>query len=400
MKKFSRYFFLSLFIILPLFFAPTTSIPFEVPKVWLFNRYTEILAVLFLLQLPSLKIKKVDQKFIFLLIFFLFINLTASIFGLDFPKSFWGNYYRQDGLFTLLHFISFSLIIANIWQADLFHQTGIFIAIGSFLTSFVSLTIHFVPLFQNNFSGWQKPISATFGNPNFLGGYLTVALPFTFQQIKEAKKTKPFWLVVLILQLITIIFTFSRSAYLVTVIAFIGWILLQPKLTNYRSPLLIILMIIFVSIGYQITSQYLDVKKNYRGFLPENRERIYTKAILAIKKRPILGWGWANFDYAFDQITWPMKYQDDVYVDKPHSTILEVTVASGFLGLAAFLSIVGHTFKKIKKIRLKSAGFYFLALILYLIHSQTNIVSISEELIFWLTVGISGKDFFHEKTHP
>jgi O-antigen ligase len=135
------------------------------------------------------------------------------------------------------------------------------------------------------------------------------------------------------------------------------------------------------------------------GFLPEGRPRILTKVFLGALNRPILGWGWANVDYAFKKVPYPIYFQNDIYLDKAHSHLLEIFTTTGFIGLAIYLTIICYLLKIIwRKIKYYAVmkdqeSIYwqqtlFLVLLLFLFHSQTNVISIAEEIYFWLVAGI------------
>lgn len=126
----------------------------------------------------------------------------------------------------------------------------------------------------------------------------------------------------------------------------------------------------------------------------QDRERIYRKVFIGALKRPVFGWGWANVDYAFESNDWPIKVYHDVYVDKAHSEILEVLVTTGIPGLLIYLSLliifVKELIVKYKKSRDKLWNFTLISgVVLYLFHSQTNVISIMEEIVFWLILGIA-----------
>ena len=133
----------------------------------------------------------------------------------------------------------------------------------------------------------------------------------------------------------------------------------------------------------------------------EGRERIFQKAGMAFVQRPVLGWGVANFDYAFQSNDWPIKYNNDVYVDKAHSTVVENFVTLVVLGGLGFLGLIIVTLvqlvklvKSFDKFRTSLDQFdYFnsmllIIFILNLFHSQTNVISINEEIVFWIAGGI------------
>lgn len=125
----------------------------------------------------------------------------------------------------------------------------------------------------------------------------------------------------------------------------------------------------------------------------EGRERIFMKLSLSFLKRPLLGWGWANVDRAFKASDWPIKFESDIYLDKAHSHLLEVLVTAGIFGFISYLSILYFAGKRlIETMRKKTNTIWFKTLLvsflLYIIHTQTNVVSVAEDALFWIVVGI------------
>ena len=112
------------------------------------------------------------------------------------------------------------------------------------------------------------------------------------------------------------------------------------------------------------------------------------KLIRGWKMRAWTGWGVANVDYAFESIDWPICYQHDVYVDKAHSVLLEVLVTTGLVGLILYMLMVSGVGVGLRGVEGK--GFQWIlsvVLLLYVIHSQTNVIPINEEVLFWVVLG-------------
>ena len=138
--------------------------------------------------------------------------------------------------------------------------------------------------------------------------------------------------------------------------------------------------------------------KNSESFIAEGRVRIYRNVLVGITNSPIVGYGWANVDKAFESSVWPLKFNNDVYVDKAHSELLEITATTGIPGLIIYLILIGTVFRKlIKSFKTSTDKNWEITLIsiliLYLFHSQTNVISITEQIVFWLIVGIAMVDF-------
>ncbi|OGM25139.1 hypothetical protein A2962_02445 [Candidatus Woesebacteria bacterium RIFCSPLOWO2_01_FULL_39_61] len=393
-KDILKYLFLIGIFIGPLFFWPWSAISFEIPKVFFMNRWIEIFAFASVTYLIFIRIQKekVDSMLISLVLIFFLQVITSSLLGVDFNKSLSGNYYRADGLITLAHlvilFLSVVLFYRENWLVSTFKilaYSSILLSLWTIINAVFAFIIH-KPLMP----AWDKAVGINFGNPNFLAGYLIVSLPFTlYFYNKEPKiKHKQLILISLAVQFTAILLTRSWAGIFGILI-----FLLMNVVMKTSKNLLLTLTIILAFMG--CLGLFILNHKSIQTpgiTIAEGRERIIKKAILAFQKRLLFGWGWANFDYAFESVDWPVKYEDDIYVDKAHSHFLEILITTGIPGLVLYILIVLKTgFNLI----IKSDGilkYLFISLVLFVLHSQTNIISISEEILFWLIVGVSAKD--------
>ena len=145
--------------LLPFIYWPIGQIPFEIPRVWFFCRFVETLGVLSLFLIPRLKKKEgIDNLFVYLLILWSFWNLFSSLLGVDFAKSYWGNYFRADGLNTFFHLVAFTLFVILFWEKTWWKQTAITISLSGLAISLWSF--------------FAFPRHVSFGHVNFLAGYL------------------------------------------------------------------------------------------------------------------------------------------------------------------------------------------------------------------------------------
>ena len=373
-----RLFFIGI-ALLPLLFWPWS--------VWVTLFWIELLIIVGLVQFF------LDQKFLhvssslwkYLLIFFSVI-LLSSIFGVDPIKSIFGNPYRIDGIWTLLHLIALTVFLSFVWKKTWETSFMVALATSAELCSVWAVIdgIRFFLFHDPRVVLWQGALGVSFGNPVFLAGYLVVTLPCQMYLFYHWR-----WSIIgLCLQIAAIFLTHSWAGYIGVALFFVGWIW-NTAPVKFRTILLriSISVVALLFFGYGI---FLWIHRLPISTLSEGRNRIFTKAIIGWKKRPIFGWGWANFDYVFKNINWPVKFSSDAYVDKAHSMLLEILATSGIVGLCAYVSIILYTLKHIVS---KTDTFYhtlFLMFLLYLFHSQTNVISLNEELIFWIIVGIAG----------
>lgn len=372
-KKTLLFVFLAGLFISPFVYNPNSAIPFEVPKVWFVRYWIEILVVLgiiFYNQKIGVKQdnpKKGDKSIATLVIAFAVVAVTTSLTGVDVTKSFAGNYFRNDGLFTFLHFVLLFFFLQVYLKKDWIEKSIKAIAASGVILSILSISIWvLINIFRKyGIETWvDDSIGLTFGNPNFLTGYLLLTLSLS---------PSISWIFIILA-----IFLTKAWIGLVGVIAFLAF---KTRPLVFLGVIIVILLFSFFQKDL-IRNQFDTLFANSA----ESRERIYAKGLLAYSKRPLLGYGWSNFDYAFASVDWPIHFENDVYVDKAHSSILEVMVATGLFGLVVYLAII---FKVIKKF--SQNKFMLLGFVLLVLHMQTNVISISEELIFWLYISIAAK---------
>lgn len=380
--------------LMPFIFWPWAEVAYEVPRVWFICRWIEILLILGLFsQFFQKTTTQPNKKLISSVIIFFIVMISASVLGIDWQKSLWGNYYREDGLLTYLHLVSLFIFLSLYWKNSWKKAVLYVICLGSFLSSLWSTYLGFrlFVLKDATTHNWQGTIGGFFNQPNFLAGYLLVTLPFLiyFYEKSLLKKDKILWLGAISLQIIAIILTYSWAGVMgIFIILIINNLLFsQNKLKKYLS--LIILVVILTGIIFT----YFSYRE--KSFVAESRSRIYTKVFLGALKRPFLGWGWANVDYAFQEVAWPIEFDHDIYVDKAHSMILEVFATTGIVGLIIYLLMIFYLLKTIwSRIKKDSNDWLWwktllMVVIIYLFHSQTNVISIAEETLFWITLGIT-----------
>ncbi|MEM2145782.1 MAG: O-antigen ligase family protein [Candidatus Jordarchaeaceae archaeon] len=378
-------------IISPFVFWPWAEVEFEIPKVWFTNRWIEILAIFGIITSPLiLKKERFDITLVAIVFAFFFQTILSSILGVDLDKSLAGNYFRADGIFTLLHLIILFLVITIFISKKLIRQTIIFFTYSSLLLSIwatINAAFYFV-IHKPIIPAWDGAIGINFGNPNFLAGYLVVTLPFLSYLTDTKILTKKLAFVSFSIQLSAILLTLSKSGVLMIFIFFFLWSLLIKR-RFWLSIFLFLLAYLFLFI-FSIQFFKPADPNNPTLVVAEGRERIIRKGLTAFTKRPVWGWGWSNFDYAFESVDWPVKFVNDVYVDKAHSHFLEILVTTGLFGLFLYLAIVLKVISNL--IRKEGTDKYLLlAFLLFIAHSQTNIISISEEIIFWIIASFSGK---------
>lgn len=345
-------------------------------------------------SITKIQKRKINLLFIFICIF-ISVSISVSFLGVDFPKSFWGNYWRADGLITLFHLVGLFFLLFLFWNDTWQKPTFLAIALGSIGTSIWAISTYFA-IHVLNFGWldvWRGPIGVSFGQPNFLAGYLTITFPFlAYFAYAQKGKLRFLWIITILIQFAAIAATLSKGGALGIAAFVLGTLFIITNKTKWA--ILLILAIAFGGISYLLfllaQPSTLGQLEHGKGFIFEGRPRIFVKALIASESRPLTGWGWANFDYAFQSVDWPVKIEKDAYVDKAHTTILEILVTTGVIGLVFYLLVVGYSFFKFYYLSKENDWykFAFLSLLLIFIHQQTNITSIAEDVVFWLLLGV------------
>lgn len=390
--------------LMPFVFWPYGFIRFELPRVWFVWRWIELLGIIgssVLLFYPKESKEHTFKSHRGLHILLLYVSIAgiSSLVGVDVSKSIWGNPYRWDGLFTLTHLIGFAFIVAFFFQKSwikLSTQAVAASVMGVSICTLVEAMQAFFPG-DTDHSLWDGALGATFGQPNFLAGYLAVALPFMWYFLTVVKKEMSSISKIFCLLIIAVAILLTKSwGGIVSVGIFFILLYLFPKNRRIHAQNLFplyrivvgIAMILFVFFLYRTTHPS-------NTFIAESRERIVVKLLLAIQKRPLLGWGWANVDYAFRSSDWPKPMEHDVNLDKAHSTILESFVTMGVVGGVSYITLLFWVGRRLYTLYLRSSSsklWYralFFSFILFTIHSQMNVISIAEELVFWFATGIA-----------
>jgi len=383
-------------LLLPFIFWPWAAVPYEIPKVWFFLCWLELWSFVSVISSPSslTKIGKTN-KLTILVFFFLFIIIISSVFGVNLKKSLWGNYYRLDGLMTYCHLIILYLIVSLFWKNTWRNGLIKSIVIGSVGVSMWACVNGFIlyVLKDSSVQNWQGAIGVSFGQPNFLTGYLLVTLPFIIYMIRKNKgRIKGVCITFLLLIIIAIGLTLSWAG-LFCLLLLVFYFILKLRL-NKIGKIIFVITLLFSFIACICVYSFFRNK----DFIAESRTRIYMRSMIGVVRRPFLGWGWANADSAINSSVWPLPITFDVYVDKAHSHVLEVLVTSGIFGLLIYILIIVRVYWILIRLFQRSSHAnerlwyetWILVFSLFIIHSQTNVISINQEIFFWLTAGIAG----------
>jgi|GEM_PF-3994200 len=359
-------------VLVPVFFSTSIHNAFTIEKNTIFRICTLLASGLCLINYIYYPRRTAIPKLFWLVPGFWVVGLLSTIFGLQPILSTWGIHLRMDGLVNMTFLLAWFLVLyfnVNSWKK----LKQVLWAIG--LTSIIPVGYALMQKYGLDTVDWKSVVEServfgTTGNPAYLGAYLMFVMPVTFYLAYVSKGIKKYGLgLLLILQILVLIFTLTRAAYLGLAVEVFVISVAYFLLTNKR-PIALGIIGIFTVLAIFVGA--LNFNQSFADMFAGNRyiERIsqlaqteegtgkdrlvmWKIAGTAIKERPILGSGLATFSHYFSK-HYP-NYMDarpvkDRYSNYSHNYWLDNGVAHGLAGLILLLAIyVSFTLAGYKK---------------------------------------------------
>ncbi|MFA6307172.1 MAG: tetratricopeptide repeat protein [Patescibacteria group bacterium] len=304
---------------------------------------------------------------IFLLASFLLISFfLSSLASLHPTESFWGSFSRQQGFYNLFNYLLFFiLLILNLKDFKQLRRVVISVIAAASLTAVYGLLqyLNLDPL------TWSRNINAarifsTLGQPNFFGHWLIIVMPFSlYALIFIAKRilVKFFLGLALFMQLVCLILTYSRAAWLgfLSCLFFLIIVWLFYKRFNKIAlgfiALTLIGVISVISLNFIRPTESAGLKSiglvnrlasiiDFKG--GSNKMRLYylDSAIKEIRQadylRLFIGYGPEVLNEVFMkyyQIDWGIYEAINSSPDRVHNWLFDQILSFGALGLIANL---------------------------------------------------------------
>ncbi len=348
--------FLSL--ITPILIDSSFLFPFISPKTFFFRILIEI--ALFFYVLLAFREPEFRPKFspiVKAVSVFMLIITVASVFGVDPYRSFWGNIERGEGLLTLYHLFALFFIVAQVLKTRksfewLLHAMGL-----------VTLIVSIYGLRQ--FLGDEgvintggERLTATIGNAAFFAGYLLfgIFLSLWFAVTRRNLWIRALYVVVGLFELFILIQTETRGAFIGLVAGILVALIiafLTSKNRRHKTAMISIVLLMGLSTVFVWTQKDADFVQNsgilkrlttisFDDITTQSRLLTWDSSWRGLKDRPILGYGWENYNIAFNKYFHPEIYRDrgsQIWFDRAHNIIFDISVTSGISGLLAYLSI-------------------------------------------------------------
>jgi len=377
-------------------FAQETFNIFELNKLVVMRALLMIILVAFVGKVFIFKEAKLSRGNLaslaplFFLIGLLGISFFVSTFFSIHPQlSLWGSYSRQQGFYTLIHYLLFfvlfilyfypdanqSLIKRN-WQK--IKRIIITIMLSSALVCLYGLMQYFAfdPLRWKEAAIYTGRIFSSLGQPNFLAQYLVIILPISvFSLFFIFKKfISRFLAAILILtQLACLLFTYSRAAWLAFMASLTVFIIVFFFIKRYKKLawglISIGLASIIIIISFNILkppstnqSTQVNLVNRFRSIFDlnsgSNKIRLYYwQAGLSEFKtmswqRKIIGYGpetLASIYIKYYQPDWGVYETINTFPDRAHNAILDTILQFGLMGLIIIALLYYYIFLRVYK---------------------------------------------------
>lgn len=279
---------------------------------------------------PKLK----QPKFIF---GFLALIVAFITMGIGSGKPFYFNYWLTSvGVIALL-VVVYLFFNATLAKVDIKFFAKLFMTLG--LVIFVQIAIYYATVDSFYFAIMRKSLHLGWAISNAIGTVLLFTIPITAYLIISSKRNA-FYIIATVLQLVAMLFTFSRGAILALVIGAIPIIIYLYKYSYDRMKFIVKSEFIFIGIMLLVVFLFGPLSEVLKfmvatGFDDRLRMEDYLLAWNNFLDFPIFG---TNLYYLFEikgKIYWY------------HNTLLQMASSMGLVGLLAMLY---HWFEKYRVI--------------------------------------------------
>jgi len=357
-----------LILLLPLVVMRSTLYPYIFGKIIIFRILVEIIfaAWLFLAVYNPQYRPNWRHPLILTVTIFMGALVLAMFIGIDIARSFWSTQERMTGVLTWLHSWAWFLILISTFRNWADWRKLIWASlICSFLVGLYGL---------GQKLGWQfllkkedVRMSATLGNPDFLGVYAMLHGFLAGFLILIERKWILRGLAILLsgFSLFILFLTATRGAIVafgISVLLFLFFLIFLLRKSSrpvvWIRILAILLILIIVGGGIFLRLHRAEpwmgkapyfVQRMVNIGIESDKARLisWEIGIKGFKEKPILGWGWENYNIVFNKYYNPyyLRFgQESTWFDKSHNQIVDLLALTGSLGTITYILVFGAVF--------------------------------------------------------
>ena len=343
---------------------------------------------------------------------------TNSLYDSFNELALWGSY-------LLLYFIVISSIKDKKWISIIL--TTIFLAAS------IAAVYCIFQFYGLDFSFWRKiggrgSLFSTFGNPNYLAGYLAAVIPLVFVLfcLQKVKFKKIILELIVALLYASLLMTLCRGAWMglfISVVVMLGAIYFfkRSELTFFRKNknwiVSLILILLVISIVYStpnpLNPEKISVTQRVTSTIEKGSSSMQTRFLIwlssleTIRQSPLWGEGIGTYGLYYPSsqgaVLAQKRYQKYIpYTNKSinaHNDYLHIGGEIGIIGLAAFLWIIFAFYKNTLNGLLRSQNRERIFLLIGFIGGVTVLLVdalvsfpfhiIQNGMLFWLILGLT-----------
>ncbi len=356
-----------LILLLPFFVYRRVLFPYIFGKIIIFQILVEIIFVFWFYLLTFNKKYRPDFKnsLIISLTAFVGILFVTMLTGVDISRSFFGTQERMTGVLTIAHFYFWFLILSSCFKNWADWRKFLWVSLtSSFLVGLYGLGQKLGLQFL--LKGDALQLSSTLGNPIFLGVYamanLFIAAFLVFIERKWLQRGVLTFFIVFNSAIMAfgasrgVIFAFALILFLFLI--YLIFILPSRKTKTVLFILIALFIITIVFIPAQKGKPWVVEAPYFIQRIINLKTDLWVRttawdvALQGFKEKPILGWGWENYNVVFNKHYNPRYLEggfSDTWFDKSHNQILDLLVLTGTLGVISYLAIFFFLFRALYK---------------------------------------------------
>lgn len=365
--------------LVPLVLFPSQFIfPFIVPKILVFR--TLVLCTLGVFVIALVRYREFYRvrwsPITIALGLFLLSIILSTFLGTDLYHSFWDNHERMLGLFTIIHYVVYYIVITTAlrgmvtWKELLRYFVGAasLVMILGILQKIIPPSV--VQFFNTNeylkdgvlaflFRQGGNRVSATLGNAIYLGGYGLFAFFMSLLLVTLENDRKWRWYAVItgILGFIGMIISGTRGSFIgfsvgLGVLLVMYIITLPHEEKHWRQGLSAVVGLLVLLMGILFAFRTHPSIANLPTVGPllntslsgtaGTRIMAWQIAIEAWQNRPLFGWGPNNYFYAYNLYYKPQFLEHgwgETWFDNAHNIIMNTLAVQGTVGLLTYLGL-------------------------------------------------------------
>ena len=298
------------------------------------------------------------------LVFTCFV-LSAAL-GFNVGRSLWSSSERMTGLVFLVHLFAYFLMLVGMrgsfsWNRYLSWAS----AISFFVALFPVIQLIFPGIF---FDRVGERLGGTIGNPIFLSSYLVIAVFLSGHLASVARRAGmrawAMFAVIAMFDVVVIILTQTRGAFLGLIAGAAVLSLYAARRGHPRGFRYAVFGVWVVALAFGViffTTRHAAVwqsvpvlsRLSREGFNADARILAWKAGVRGFLDRPVFGWGFENFNFAFGAHYEPrlLRYGfHETYFDRPHNSFLGVLVEEGAIGFLACLFLGAFVMRRVRRI--------------------------------------------------